>query len=213
MMILSKLGKSVHKKWEQDFADLFSGDQISSNFPREACALIDELERNMVQDEYSSNIMLNSDISLEEVRAAIHKSKVRKAVGVEEIPNEVLKSLSLLNVLFCLFQFCINYNIVPSVWYKSIIKPIPKSSKNYPRVPSNYRGISSLSTVYRLYSSLLNAQLTQYIEAVENLVGEQNGLRKNRACIDHIYSVSTIVRTRLSISRYICMFRRFPKSF
>ena len=91
----------VLKKWEQDFADLFSGNQISSNFDddflREACVLKNEMERNMVQDEF--NIILNSDISLEEVRAVIHKSKVKKAVGVEEIPNEVLKSLSLLNVL------------------------------------------------------------------------------------------------------------------
>lgn len=55
----------VLKKWEQDFADLFSGNHIPSNFDdifREACDLKDELERNINQDGYSSNVFLNYDI-------------------------------------------------------------------------------------------------------------------------------------------------------
>lgn len=45
--------------------------------------------------------------------------------------------------------------IIPSAWNKSIIKPVPKTSKSDPRVPLNYRGISLLSTVYKLYSNIL----------------------------------------------------------
>lgn len=60
----------------------------------------------------------------------------------------------------------------------SIIKPIPKSAKNDPRIPLNYRGISLLSTVYKRYSNILNARLTEYLESIEYLVDEQNGLRK-----------------------------------
>lgn len=94
----------VLKKWEQDFADLFSGNHIPANFDdnflREACELKDDLERHMNQYGYSSNIFLNSDITLEEVRTAIDQAKLKKAVGVEEIPYEVLKSPSLLNVFF-----------------------------------------------------------------------------------------------------------------
>lgn len=100
----------VLKKWEQDFADLFSGNHIPANFDEEK----DDLERRINQYGYSSNIFLNSDITQEEVRTAIDQAKLKKAVGVEEIPNEVLKSPSLLNVLFCLFKFCFKHSIVPS---------------------------------------------------------------------------------------------------
>jgi hypothetical protein len=40
------------------------------------------------------------------------------------------------------------------------VNPIPKSSKNDPRVPLHYGGISLLSTVYKLYSSILNRLIT-----------------------------------------------------
>ena len=133
---------------------------------------------------------------------------------MEDIPNEVSKSPPLLNMLFCLFRFCFKHSIVPSVWYKSIIKPIPKSSKNDPRIPLNYRGISLLSTVYKLYSSILNARLTEYLETEEYLVDEQNGFRRSRACIDHIHTILTIVRTRIAENKstFVC-FVDFQKAF
>lgn len=135
-------------------------------------------------------------------------------MGVEEIPNEVLKSPSLLNVLYDLFYFCFEHGIIPSAWYKSIVKPIPKSVKDDPRIPLNYRGISLLSTVYKIYSGILNARLTAFLETTEYLVDEQIGFRKHRACIDHIYSVSTTVRTRLTENKstFIC-FVDFRKAF
>ena len=129
----------------------------------------------MTDAKHPPNLFLNYDITLEEVRAAVNKSKPGKSVGVEEIPNEALKAPSLLNVPLSLFGFCFNYSVVPSVWYKSIIKPIPKSLGSDLRIPLNYRGISLLSTVYKLYSSILNVRLTRYLETVEYLVDEQNG--------------------------------------
>lgn len=122
---------------------------------REACNLKDGLERNMNQDGYTKNETINQSIFelwyLEVVKTAIDKSKLKKAAGVEEIPNKVLMSLPLPNVIFCLLECCFKYSIVPSTWYKFFIKPIRKSSKNDPRIPLNHRGISLLSTVCKLY--------------------------------------------------------------
>lgn len=104
-------------------------------FFKEACDLKTKLERNMTHVGHLSNMTLNHEIFLEEVQCSKNKAKLKKASGVEDVPNEVLKSRSLLKVLFCLFKFCIEYSIVPSVWYKAIIKPVPKSSKNDTRIP------------------------------------------------------------------------------
>ena len=79
------------------------------------------------------------------------KAKAGKATGIEDLSNEVLKSPNLAQTLFNLFRNCFEHGKLPSDWMKSIISPIPKSPKNDPRVPLNYRGISLMSTVYKLY--------------------------------------------------------------
>ena len=73
--------------------------------------------------------------------------------------------------------------------------------KNDPRIPLNYRGISLLSTVYKVYSNILNYRLIRYLEMKQCLVDEQNGFRKHRASVDHIHSVSTIIRARIATGK------------
>ena len=67
-----------------------------------------------------------------------------------------------------------------------------------PHVPINYRGISLLSCVGKMYSSLLSKRILSYCELCNILVDEQNGFRKNRSCNDHIFSLSSIIRNRLN---------------
>ena len=49
--------------------------------------LKEESERRTDGDGYPSNIFVNPDITLQEVRTAIDQAKVKKAAGVEEIPK------------------------------------------------------------------------------------------------------------------------------
>ena len=67
-----------------------------------------------------------------------------------------------------------------------------------PHVPINYRGISLLSCVGKMYASLLSNIILSYCELCNILVDEQNGFRKNRSCNDHIFSLSSIIRNRLN---------------
>lgn len=118
---------------------LFWWNTISATFDeifRETSDLKDKLDKNMNQYMYSSNVFQNYDITQEEVRTAVHKSKMQ-AVGVQRLPNRTLKLPSLPLVLFSLFKFHFKYNIVCSTWYESIIKPISKSARNYPKIPLN----------------------------------------------------------------------------
>lgn len=100
------------------------------------------------------------------------------------------------------------------MWLRSIINPIPKSQIDDPRVPLNYRRISLFSTVYKLYSSILSDRLMSYLEKRHLLVDEQNGFHKDRACIGHLYSLCTIIRSRLDEKKptFAC-FIDFKKAF
>ena len=83
-----------------------------------------------------------------------------------------------------------------------------------PRFPLNYRGTRLLSTVYKMFSSILNNRLCEFMEVNNILVDEQNGFRKLRPCIDHICLLSTVVRARLmeGKSTLVC-FVDFQKAF
>ena len=62
-----------------------------------------------------------------------------------------------------------------------------------PFTPLNYRGISLLSCVSKLYSRVINNKLTAYCNICDILVDDQNGFRKDRSCLDHIFSLSSIL--------------------
>ena len=211
--------KQILEQWETDFRNLYSCSGSNSSlfddqFLEEICKLKIELEDRRRNCSLSQEQGFNSDITVEEVQKILHKFKFNKAVGTEDLPNEVLKSPYLFNILYNLCCICFDKSIVPSKWNESIIKPIPKSPKNDPRIPLNHRGISLLSTVYKIYSGVLNNRLNKFIESNELLVDEQNGFRRNRACIDHIFVLSSVVRARIENDQqtFVC-FVDFRKAF
>ena len=75
-----------------------------------------------------------------------------------------MKSGRITEWLHTLFSFCFAQSILPSVWHKAFITPIPKSADKDPFVPLNYRGISLLSCVFKVYTGILNFRITQYCE-------------------------------------------------
>ena len=162
----------------------------------------------------ANNNDYNLPFNMNEIDKICNSLKIAKAIGPDMIPNEVLKHLGLRNLLLKFVNYCFLNNIVPSVWRKAIIAPIPKSSSKDPCVPLNYRGISLLSCIYKLYSSLLNLRLTQHCEENELIVDEQNGFRSKRSCLDHIYVLSTVVRNRKAMGQNtFCAFIDFRKAF
>ena len=63
----------------------------------------------------------------------------------------------------------------------------------------NYRGISLLSCISKLYSSIMNKRITQYLEENDILAEEQNGFRSGRSCEDHVFTLSSVIRNNASV--------------
>ena len=87
------------------------------------------------------------------------------------------------------------------MWKKGIICPVPKSNMPDVHDPKCYRGISLAVSSYKLFCSVLNSRLNDWAEQNGAVVEEQNGFRTNRSCIDHIYSLVSIVDTRMRIKQ------------
>ena len=116
-----------------------------------------------------------------------------KSSGIDNIPYEVLKFPSVIPVLRSLFQLIFDTSIIPSLWGKAIIYPILKDPSSDRRIPMNYRGISLLSCISKLYSALINNRLNKYLEENELLSNEQNGFRSSRSCEDHVFTLNSII--------------------
>ena len=156
---------------------------------------------------------LNEDITLEEVENALKHTNSHKAPGVDEIKASFLKNGSCLTFLHAFYQKCLKLGQIPAQWLKSIIKPIPKPGGD-PLNPSDYKGISLQSVVMKVFCCILNARLGDCLEDNDLLAEEQNGFRKERGCIDHLFSLTNIVETRRCLGKntYAC-FIDFSKAF
>ena len=77
----------------------------------------------------------------------------------------------------------------------SIITPVPKPNTD-PLTPLSYRPISLISIPCKIYADILNKRLTNWLETNDLLAEEQNGFRKERSCIDHLYTLTSLIRNR-----------------
>ncbi len=113
--------------------------------------------------------------------------------------------------LFKLFQNCFVTGVVPSLWLKGIITPLPKDNS---RDSMNDRGITLACSMYKLYCYILNARLVTWSEANGLIADAQNGFRSARNFQDHLNSLTNIIETRKQMKKStFVLFVDFSKAF
>ena len=98
---------------------------------------------------------LNCDISIEEVRKAVYRAKLNKAVRVDKLPSEVLRNEKFVVLLHKIIRYCFEEGQVPNDWCRTILNPILKADKD-PRDPLGYRGIALILVPCKIYADILN---------------------------------------------------------
>ncbi len=185
----------VLHKWKTEYEKLFSFTHNENDFDNDFYENVTD-NVNINENEAPTLDGLNDLILESEVRKSVTKAKNNKSVGIDNLPNEIFKNNESIQILTVLFNKIFEHNLVPVVWKVGIIKPIPKSSLVDPRVPLQYRGITLMSTVYKLFSNILNVRIVSAAENNNIYCDEQNGFRKGRSCADHIFVLSSIIRNR-----------------
>ena len=65
-----------------------------------------------------------------------------------------------------------------------------------------------------VYSSILSVRINDYCDLLDIMVDEQNGFRRGRSCIDHIFSITSIVKNSILMKQSVfCAFIDFQKAF
>ena len=80
--------------------------------------------------------------------------------------------------------------------------------------PDNYRGITLLSCIGKLVTSILNNRLNQYFEEIGALGEEQAGFRAGYSTQDHVFTLKMLIDLHNSQSkRLYCAFIDYKKAF
>ena len=174
--------------WRKEFSNLYNGlSSDESGFDQNHYTIANShkqtLELNMMDPIYNTNEQLNEDISLEEVTRVVMSARSLSATGTDKLPYATMKFPPVIAALQCFFQLVFDTSIIPLLWRKSVICPLLKDPNSDRRVPLNYRGISLLSCVSKLYSAVINKRLRKYMENNRLLADEQNGFRSGRSCV------------------------------
>ena len=156
---------------------------------------------------------LNAVITREDVTAALKRLKRRKAAGVDGIRAEFILDASdiLLNPLVQTFNQVLDKG-VPTAWCTGLIHPIFKAGD--PDDPSNYRGITVVVILAKLYAMVLEARASAWAEHWKCRAKGQAGFRKDFRTTDQVFLIQTLTQQAKNAKRklYTC-FVDFKKAF
>uniref|UniRef100_A0A6G5AC50 Putative endonuclease-reverse transcriptase n=1 Tax=Rhipicephalus microplus TaxID=6941 RepID=A0A6G5AC50_RHIMP len=128
---------------------------------------------------------------IEEVRKALEGMHRGKAAGEDRVTSDLLKDEGqiVLEKLATLFTRCLLTGKVPESWKNAIIILIHKKGDD--KDLKNYRPISLLSVVYKLFTKVIASRVKKTLEF--NQSKEQAGFRTGYSTIDHIHTINQVI--------------------
>ena len=151
--------------------------------------------KNLPESQYSQGRLL-APIDCEEVKLIIKQLKNKKSSGKSGISNRMLKKLpqNCFEILTDLYNACLSLGYFPEIFKQAIVVMIHKKGKPKEN-PLNYRPISLLEPIGKVYETIINRRLKWYLEDNGLLNDLQFGFRPGR-------STHTSINTMLEFISY-----------
>ena len=183
--------KSVDDAFDEDWKQ-----EVESKI-RECCIMSSACEDSI----------LDREIEPAEIARCLHSLKTG---GSDGLVGELLKygGSGMVNLLHQLFSVVWHAELVPPQWREGLIVNLFK--KGDKEVPGNYRGITLLSVVGKVFCKILNNRLVERLDKGRLLHKGQAGFRLKRSCIDNVYTLSELVQGRLREGKTMYAFYRKP---
>ena len=188
------------------FSKLNKDENMYENFEKQR-----SLDNCVLENEF-----LNAPFNENEVRSVLSSLESGKAAGPDCLINEFFKCSSSVTskLLMKMFNVILASGYLPDSWSSGWIVPIYKN-KGSKIDPNNYRGISLINCICKIFTSLISIRITKYCDSVELLGNEQADFRKNYSTCDHIFALHVLIAiyTKVLKKKLYCCFVDCKKTF
>lgn len=152
------------------------------------------------------------DISLEEIKFALKKTKNNKTPGEDAVVADAIKigGPYLLKKIRALFNLCLSNSTIPEKWHNATAILLHK--KGDITELENYRPISLLNHLYKLFTKIITNRLENKLDFYQPL--EQAGFRTGFGTNDHLQAVRALIEKSIEYNRPLALvFVDFHKAF
>ena len=198
-------------------------DKLAEIFNKFYASIADKTKSKIIPTEKNFNDYLSNPnpVSFELVHPShdkilniVNKLSDSTAVGPNSIPTQILKIIAphIINDLSNRINECIDVNTFPECLKKATITPVHK--KDSKLKVENYRPVSLLSNVSKIFEKILHEQIYSFLETHNILFKNQFGFRKNHNTTHAITALTEDIRTALDENEFaVGIFVDLQKAF
>ena len=138
---------------------------------------LEKRQRSSIKPNIFNPVLCTLHFDEEELIKIIRSLKVHKAHGHDDISIRMVKicDKSILKPLIPLFENSTKSSYYPDIWKKSNIIPVHK--KNHKQLVNNYRPISLLPIVGKIFEKIIFNRIYNFISEENLLNHDQSGFR------------------------------------
>ena len=161
------------------------------------------------------NEEINKEITESEILKVAKALKNNKAAGIDVVLNEHIKATIhiMLPIYVKLFNIIFDTGFVPESWLLGNILPIYKNKGDIQN-PENYRPITLLSCLGKLFTAIINNRLNDFATERNLISDSQTGFRKGFSTTENIFIIKSLIDILKSRNKKLfCAFVDFKQAF
>ena len=198
------------EKFREHFQNVLTSTPITGAEPRNIADDISVIN-NVVLFPTDPPTFRDGEFNMVELQAVLKTLENGRAAGIDEIPPEVFKVAGIDEVILPIINHMFSVGEVPEQWKVLIMVPVPK--KGDLSKPQNYRGISLMVIIAKIYNKLLLFRIRDGLES--KLRQTQNGFRPGRSTVHQITALRMLCQYALSHTdvTLVLLFIDYMKAF
>lgn len=100
-----------------------------------------------------------------------------------------------------IIQHCLSVGCLPDTWNQGLIRPIFKQGDLFKFEPNNYRGMCVNSNPGKIFCSIINTRLQNFLKTYKIWEKSQIGFQPKHRTSDHIYTLHTITDKHVHLNK------------
>ena len=157
---------------------------------------------------------LDKQFSVEEISKTISSLKRNKSPDFyNNVADFFIEANDFISPYLCMiFNHIYDSGIYPDSWCNGVIVPIHKKEDIFN--PSNYRGITLVNIIAKIFSLTIRNRLNKWCETGHIFNDSQFGFRDKRSTSDAVFILHSVIQKILSRnSKLYCIFIDYEKAF